>query len=154
MKSTKIISKNNFNNHAFQTEKEANSFEKKAETLIHSLTKTFLKEAKTSLSNMIHILDTISYLNDAEKTRIIQTSFFKSAHDLKGQGETYGYPLITRVAAHLCEQIRLKKSYSQKNIQSFRLDVIDMEALIQEPPHHKNIKLEKRIWDRLECNNE
>ena len=154
MKSNQIISKNIFNNHDFQTEKEADSFEKKAENLIHSLTKTFLQEAKASLSNMHHILDNLSYLNETEKARLIQTSFFKSAHDLKGQGETYGYPLITRVAAHLCEQIKRKKNYSQKNIQSFKLDVMDMEALIQEPPHHQNIKLEKRIWDRLECNNE
>lgn len=154
IKSTKNITKINFNNHAFSSETEASTFEKKAQNLIHTLTKSFIIEAKESLSNMHQTLEDISFLNDNEKTRVIQNSFFQAAHDLKGQGDTYGYPLITKLAAHLCDQIKKQKNYSQKNIHSFKLDILDMQDVIQEAPNHANSKLTNRILKRLECDNE
>jgi len=45
---------------------------------------------------------------------------FRAAHDLKGQGETYGYPLITRVCATLC---KLLESATQPHL--IPLEVID-----------------------------
>lgn len=150
MKAHTSTTESNFNNHAFQSEKEALSFEKKAQDLIHSLTKSFLKEANISLSNMKSALDNLSFSNISEQERIIQTSFFQAAHDLKGQGSTYGYPLITKIADHICNQIKNQKHYSKETISSFKQNVEDMIELINEAPNHQNTKLEKRILERLE----
>ena len=154
MKSNAFSTATNFNNHAFQSEKEAINLEKKAQEVIHSLTKSFMQEAKTSLLNMQNTLDNISFLNESEKTRVIQSRLFQAAHDLKGQGATYGYPLITEIADHICLKIKKQKSYSKEDIFSFKTDVSDMISILQCHPNHKDTKLEKRILQRLECNNE
>ena len=154
MESNKHVIMANFNNHAFQSEKEALSFEKKAQDLIHSLTKSFIKEANHSLLNMQHALEDMSFLKESEKTRVIQTIFFQSAHDLKGQGETYGYPLITKIAGQICSKIKKQKIYSEKDIFSFKVNVSDMIKLLQIQPNHKDLKLEKSILQHLECDNE
>ena len=40
--------------------------------------------------------------DDEEATGLI----FRVAHDLKGQGSTFGYPLVTQIAGLLCDFIR------------------------------------------------
>ena len=154
MRSTAHITATNYNNHAFQSEKEATTLEKKAQEVIHALTKSFIHEAQNSLLNMQRILNNISFLKESEKIRVIQTGFFQAAHDLKGQGATYGYPLITEIADHICLKIKKQKSYSKEDIFSFKTDVSDMISILQCHPNHKDTKLEKRILQRLECNNE
>jgi chemotaxis protein histidine kinase CheA len=42
---------------------------------------------------------------DATRTEKARDALFRASHDLKGQGTTFGYPLITRMAASLCRMI-------------------------------------------------
>lgn len=35
---------------------------------------------------------------------------FRVSHDLKGQGTTFGYPLVTQIAGALCDFIRMTRS--------------------------------------------
>ncbi len=37
-----------------------------------------------------------------EKTGVARDTLFRSSHDLKGQGQTFGFPFVARVAASLC----------------------------------------------------
>ena len=154
MKSNAFIRSTNFNNHDFQSEKEATTYEKKAQDVIHALTKSFVQEAKISLLNMQNTLDNMSFLKESEKSRVIQTGFFQAAHDLKGQGATYGYPLITKIADRICTKIKKQKNYSKEDISSFKIDVSDMIDLLHIHPNHKDTKLENRILQRMECDNE
>lgn len=154
MKSNTDVTRTNFNNHAFHSEKEALSLEKKAQDLIHSLTKSFLQEANLSLLHMQQILEDTSFLKESEKTRVIQSIFFQAAHDLKGQGSTYGYPLVTKIAAHICSKIKKQKNYSNEDIFSFKKDVSNMIEVLQMQPNQKNSKLENDILQQLECDNE
>ncbi len=53
----------------------------------------------------------------SEETR---KELHRAAHDLKGQGETYGYPLITRVCSTLC---KLLESATEPDL--IPLEIID-----------------------------
>ena len=142
--------KNHFTQSTIGSDKEADILEKKAQHLIHSLKKNFLKEATDALTHMQKALDDTAFLSQSEKDRLLKTLFFQTVHDLKGQGSTYGYPLITKIATHDCFIIQSKKSFSQANIDNFKLDILDMQALLKEENLSNKSALAKKIIKRLE----
>ncbi len=144
----------NYTSYAINSLAEATSLEKKAQHVIHELTKPFIKEAHTSLNKMNKILSDSFFLQQKEKDRLIKDLFFKAAHDLKGQGSTYGFPLITKLSAHICTLILEEKSYSDNILKIFKLDLEDMEQILKYPPNEIDKKLAKQILNRLECKNE
>ncbi len=143
-----------YTNHAINTMAEASSLEKKAQNVIQALTKPFINEAETTLNKMEKILSDIDFLQQKEKDRLIKGLFFQMAHDLKGQGATYGFPLITRLSAHICTLINEEKSYSVQTIKIFKSDIDDMQKIIKYPPNEPDLKLTKKIINRLECKSE
>ncbi|MCW5752092.1 MAG: Hpt domain-containing protein [Alphaproteobacteria bacterium] len=38
------------------------------------------------------------------------SAMFAAAHDAKGQGSTFGYPLVTRIAGSLCKYLKEQKN--------------------------------------------
>ncbi len=58
--------------------------------------------------------------NEKDRTRLIQSDLFRIAHDMKGQGATFDYDLITQIGNHLCRYIEKKSSYGQ-----VEMDAID-----------------------------
>ena len=129
---------------------EVKSLEKKAKQLINSLTNSFVLEADEFLSEMQRLLQEASLAEKKERAFILKNRFFSLAHDLKGQGSTYGYDMITLLSAHICEFIRNKSFFTQKEIDLFVLDVKDMQKVLSQPPHGLSSSLKKEIINRLE----
>lgn len=126
------------------------ALEKKAKKLVKSLTVSFLKEATEFVNEMELLLQEASLLGKSERTYLFKNRFFQLAHDLKGQGTTYGFELVTVLADHICMLIRQKKYFTQKEIDLFSLDVIDMKKVLLQSPHEENLLLKKEILNRLE----
>lgn len=59
-------------------------------------------------------------IKDSGYTSELSEQLFYRAHDLKGLGTTYGYPLITRIAGSLCKMI--DDTYKRENIQKLLVD--------------------------------
>lgn len=153
MKIKKEITKNIFNNPAIHSQEEGALLEKKAQELIQSLSKNFLKEANSSLINMTKILNQSKSLNENERKKILKTEFFQSAHDLKGQGSTYGYPLVSKLAAYICETVLKKRIFKNTTIENLENTINDMKEVLKNPANTKNHLIEKRILNRLEKEN-
>jgi chemotaxis protein histidine kinase CheA len=43
-------------------------------------------------------------------------ALFSVAHNIKGQGSSFGYPLMTRVGQSLCRLTRLPRSFDQSDL--------------------------------------
>ncbi len=129
---------------------EVKSLEKKAKKLIDSLTNSFVLEANEFLFEMQKLLQEASVVEKKERSFILKNRFFSLAHDLKGQGTTYGYDMITLLSEHICDFIRSKSVFSQKEIDLFVLDVEDMKKVLSQPPHGLSSRLKKEIINRLE----
>lgn len=59
-------------------------------------------------------------IKDSGYTPELSEQLFYRAHDLKGLGTTYGYPLITRIAGSLCKMI--DDTQKRENIQKVLVD--------------------------------
>ena len=75
----------------------------------------------------------------------------RTAHDLKGQGETYGYPLITIVCATLCKLLE-----SATELDLIPLDIIDhhvdavrnmMKMKIKSDDHPQSLAVSNKLYD-------
>ena len=67
----------------------------------------FTDWASTDISEALASLEKFAGGGDAEEAISL---IFRVAHDLKGQGTTFGYPLVTQIAGSLCDFIRTVKS--------------------------------------------
>jgi chemotaxis protein histidine kinase CheA len=123
---------------------------KKAEKLIKSLTGSFLTEANDFIKEMDSMLEEAALLGKSERYDLFKTRFFQLAHDLKGQGTTYGFELITVLADQICTIIRHKKVFTQKEIDIFAMDIQDMQKVLSQGANETTPQLKKQILNRLE----
>ncbi len=65
-----------------------------------------------------------------ERTIIIRQRVYPKAHDLKGQGTTFGYPLITDIGSHMCKLITSKTTFSAADILTLKNDANLMETVL------------------------
>jgi len=65
-----------------------------------------------------------------ERTTIIRQRIYPKAHDLKGQGTTFGYPLITDIGSHMCKLITSKTTFSSSDLITLKNDANMMETVL------------------------
>lgn len=65
-----------------------------------------------------------------ERTDLIRTKVYPKAHDLKGQGTTFGYPLITDIGSHMCKLITSKTSFTSNDLIILKNDAQMMETVL------------------------
>lgn len=65
-----------------------------------------------------------------ERTIIIRQRVYPKAHDLKGQGTTFGYPLITDIGSHMCKLMTSKTTFSAADILTLKNDANMMETVL------------------------
>ena len=74
----------------------------KAEAALKSLSGNFTQWLNDEIAKLENARQAI---RDAGQTTETMESLYLRAHDLKGLGTTYGFPLITKIAGLLCRQI-------------------------------------------------
>ena len=65
-----------------------------------------------------------------ERTDVIRQKVYPKAHDLKGQGTTFGYPLITDIGSHMCKLITGKTTFSSDDLAVLKNDIQMMETVL------------------------
>ena len=113
-----------------QTQPTLEELAKQAEEAMADLARTFPAMATSAVHAIKLALAEAMGTFDQERTDIIKTKLYPKIHDLKGQGATFGYPLITDVGAHLCKFLTSKKSYSATDLQQIKQEVQAIETIL------------------------
>lgn len=74
----------------------------KAEAALKSLSSNFAEWMNNEITKLDAAWDQVRTLG---ATQAAMDSLYLRAHDLKGLGGTYGFPIVTSIAAQLCRQI-------------------------------------------------
>ena len=87
------------------------------------------------------VLSDLQHLNDVfvkaqsvegiERAKLIQSDLFRIAHDIKGQGATFDYDLMTQVGNHLCRYIEKKSSYGEKELDDIETHICALNQIIK-----------------------
>lgn len=120
----------------------------RAERALEQLSVAFDSWLKEEVDTLTKARDDVRTNGLSEDTR---KELHRAAHDLKGQGETYGYPLITSVCSTLC---KLLESATQPDL--IPLDIIDhhvdavrnmMRMKIKSDSHKKSLAVSNKLYD-------
>lgn len=81
--------------------------EQSAANVISDLAQKYPKWAMGDVAKLKRLFNDANSIAGDGRTKMIKEELYPIAHDIKGQGATFGYPLMTDVAAHLCDRIKL-----------------------------------------------
>ncbi len=128
---------------------EVERLEEQANQVIHNLTETYIENAQTQLHDLERYIAEIRQLTGQAQAQLIKENLFRTAHDMKGQGATFGYPLLTRLGAKICDRIRNRNEWNKHDLNEFESDIADIKTVLQFPPNSENNTL-KAIEQRLD----
>lgn len=99
----------------------------KAEAALQSLSGNFTQWLNDEIRKLEGARQTVHTENPTPEN---MESLYLRAHDLKGLGATYGYPLITRIAGLLCRLIddKAKRLQAPLNLIDAHIDAIKAAA--------------------------
>ena len=109
---------------------EAERLEALAQEAMADLSAKFPAWASGDVQKIKEFLGEASGMFGDERTQIIRTKVYPKAHDLKGQGTTFGYPLITDIGAHMCKLMTSKTQFSSADINTLKNDTLMMETVL------------------------
>ena len=106
------------------------SMQKKAESVLKKHAETFSGNAKTEVEELSNAVDELAKNLDShgEYTNRI----FQISHNIRGQGGTFGYDLITDIAASLCNYVEELESCDDDALKLIRAHIDAMRAVIME----------------------
>ncbi len=87
----------------------------RAQAAVDDLAKGYTTWARADVDRARKALDAAA-AEPAQRARHME-DLFRVAHDLKGQGTSFGYPLVTRIADSLCKLTRNRKlAYEDRHL--------------------------------------
>jgi CheY-like chemotaxis protein len=99
------------------------------EASIAGLKKQYLSWAEADLKSLYRALDAARrHLSDAESH---VKSMGDTAHSMRGQGGTFGYPLITQIGNSLCELTEKAEEFGAAEIEALELHVRAIHTVIE-----------------------
>ena len=111
-----------------------NEYEK-VMSVIADLSKDYIVWAKADLARLDGVFR-IAYAKPIEgRDAVIRGDLFRIAHDMKGQGATFSYDLITTVGNFLCRYIERQEFFDEEQMQTIRLlismlhDILDKNLI-------------------------
>ncbi len=102
----------------------------RAEQVVAEMAETFHDWAKEDVASIQKACDGLEAAPSAAAAADHLERVFGVAHDLKGQGGSFGYPLITQVGNALCRLVETLEAPGPREIEAIRLHVDAIRLII------------------------
>ena len=100
----------------------------KAEEAIVAMTPQYLDWVKQDLVDIEAAYNDL--INSDKKAKEICQRIFQISHDMKGQGGTFGFDLITTIADQLCQIIENVEDLNEDELEAIRIHIEAMKLVI------------------------
>lgn len=101
----------------------------RAERVIEQMADSYLEWVQEDLVRMDAAYKVLAAASGDRKAEADQV--FQIAHDIKGQGGSFGYDLMTLIANELCRLIERQESFGSAEVQAVKVHVDAMKLVIQ-----------------------
>lgn len=101
----------------------------RAEQVIADMAGDYLEWAEEDLLNMEDALDKLKAANTKDRKEHIER-IFQLSHDVKGQGGSFGYDMMTRIGDQLCRFVEALESAGAEEIEVIQLHFDAMKLII------------------------
>ncbi|MBE6449873.1 MAG: Hpt domain-containing protein [Alphaproteobacteria bacterium] len=112
-----------------------NDYEK-AMAVLDDLAKDYLVWVQTDLENLEKAFLQAQQTSGEQRKSLIRENLFRTAHDMKGQGATFGYDLVTDIGNHLCRYIERFDDFDEKQMNEIKIHVEALRQIIDEALIH------------------
>ncbi len=114
----------------------AAELQRRADSVIDGLRPQYIIQTRVGVDKLQQWVDEWPALwpnlsTDAQ-TEMVRGDFFRTAHDIKGQGTTFGFPLMTDLGNHICKRVKAGGPFTIADLESFKRDVMDMKRVLDE----------------------
>ncbi len=128
----------------------AADLQRRADSVINSLRPQYVAGTLANVLQLAAWVDEWPTLTETAQTDLIKGDFFRAAHDIKGQGATFGFPLMTALGDHICRRIKAGVPFTPADVAGFALDIADMRTVLEHNLTDDGGVLGQRIRKRLE----
>lgn len=101
----------------------------KAEAAIDKLAAEYPRHAGRDIADMDRYAESMA--SDRANRSDHYNEILRIAHDVRGQGVLFGYPLLTRCAGSLCRATRLLEAHDRAVLDIVRAHVAAMQAILE-----------------------
>lgn len=101
----------------------------RAENVIAQMADSYLEWVQEDLVRMDGAYKTLAAAAAPRKEEADQV--FQIAHDIKGQGGSFGYDLMTVIANELCRLIERQDTFGDAEVQAIKVHIDAMKLVIQ-----------------------
>lgn len=107
-------------------------WQRQAEIIIRQMAQDYPQTALQEINTMRELCVQALLLPQQQKKDLITEEVFRKAHDLKGQGGTFDYPLITKIGNALCRYIENQSVFHQPQMRMIERHIAAMEVILTE----------------------
>jgi hypothetical protein len=100
----------------------------KAEAAIDKLAAEYPRHAGRDVADLNRHAEKMG--SDCDNRKAHYDEILRIAHDMRGQGALFGYPLMTRYAGSLCKATRLLEAHDYAILNIVRAHVAAMQAIL------------------------
>ena len=123
--------------------------EQKALDVIADMSRKYIEWASNDVAKLKNIFEQIQNLTGPEQDALIRGDFYRTAHDIKGQGATFDYPLMSDLGAHLCTLIKTTDTFDETHLAVMAQDIEDMALVLAKKVQGEGGQIGTRISNRL-----
>ena len=103
----------------------------KAMAVLNDLAKDYLVWVQEDLQKLKDAYQRALSLDGENRTDVIRNELFRTAHDMKGQGATFGYDLVTYVGNHLCRYIERFDCFNEEEMTAIDTHINALQQIIE-----------------------
>ncbi len=103
---------------------------RKAEEAIIAMTPQFLDWVKTDLENIEKFINKLKAPDNQARETLKE--IFRIAHDMKGQGGTFGFNLITTIADQLCQMIDKFDTIGEEELEAIQVHIDAIKLVVKD----------------------
>ena len=111
----------------------------------------FYAESADDLKKLHTAYDCALKKNGKERANLISQDLFRIVHDMKGQGATFGYDLVTDIGNHLCRYIERFDTFDEQQMQIIELHINALEIIIKQKLIHDGGALGQELKIKIEA---
>ena len=131
------------------TDVSLSELEQKALDVIADMSRKYIEWAGNDVAKLKKIFEQIQQLTGSEQDALIRGDFYRTAHDIKGQGATFDYPLMSDLGAHLCTLIKTTDTFDETHLTVMVQDIEDMSLVLEKGLQGEGGQIGADISNRL-----
>ena len=122
----------------------------KAMDVIDGLSDEYQKWVHADLERLDMAFSGAQKESGKRREKLIREDVFRAAHDMKGQGATFGYELITTVGNHLCRYIERQEEFGNDEMSAIDTHIRFLHQIIDEKLTGQGGSKGSRILEQIE----